>query len=167
MAFRLRALAGLVLVPLLASCATTPPAQPPSSAPLPAGVSEPAEPPAVSVESMESATTPEPLPTIPDTLPNEVVRTPFDGGDATSPEVQRQFSGQPISVHVLCASYDGEVEVRLLVDGEVDTAAMNPCTEPHFIVENASFEAGAHRVVLEVAASGGASGVAYVLEGDI
>ena len=107
------------------------------------------------------------MPTIPPKLPNEIIRTTFES-DAVGNEVAtHQFMGQVVSVHLLCASHEGSVDVALMVDGVERISFSNDCTTPAFTVEDASFTAGRHEVVFHVEPSGGAQGVVYLLEGDI
>lgn len=57
-----------------------------------------------------------------------------------------QFMGQVVSVHLLCASHEGSVDVALMVDGVERISFSNGCTTPAFTVEDASFTAGRHEV---------------------
>lgn len=160
--------APLLVAPLVALAACTSPAQlspAPSAASGPAVTAGPA-----TAEASPRATpagTPDPLPTIPPKLPNEIIRTTFES-DAVGNEVAtHQFMGQVVSVHLLCASHEGSVDVALMVDGVERISFSNDCTTPAFTVEDASFTAGRHEVVFQVEPSGGAQGVVYLLEGDI
>lgn len=155
----------LLLVPLVALAACTGPSpQAPVHTPAPAATT-PA--PSVPAPTPTQTRTPDPLPSIPPKLPNEVIRATFDGRAAQGETATHRFVGAPVSVHVLCTTYDGEVDVKVLVDGEAKVGGKTPCAEPQFTVEDATFTAGSHRVSFQVEASGGATGVVYLLEGDI
>jgi len=160
--------APLLVAPLVALAACTGPTQPPApaqtSAPAPAVTADVAATPGTTPTPVG---TPGPLPTIPPKLPNEIIRTTFES-DAVGNEVAtHQFMGQVVSVHLLCASHEGSVDVALMVDGVERISFSNDCTTPAFTVEDASFTAGRHEVVFQVEPSGGAQGVVYLLEGDI
>ena len=161
--------APLLVAPLVALAACTSPAQlspAPSAASGPAVTAGPATAEAASPRATPAGT-PDPLPTIPPNLPNEIIRTTFES-DAVGNEVAtHQFMGQVVSVHLLCASHEGSVDVALMVDGVERISFSNDCTTPAFTVEDASFTAGRHEVVFQVEPSGGAQGVVYLLEGDI
>ena len=152
---------------LLAGCST--PAVPSAPADPDPSAAAPASAPATVTASPTPTPsgTPNPLPTIPPPLPNEIVRSTFDGAAARNASATHSFVGQVVSVHVLCTTHDGQVAVTLLVDGVERFTGTTPCFEAVTTFEDATFDAGTHDVTLEVRPGGGASGVAYLLEGDI
>lgn len=152
---------------LLAGCTASDPAPTPTPTPQGATAGAIAEPTDAPSPSPSPTGSPAQLPTIPPKLPNEIIRSTFDA-DAVGNEVATHaFSGVPIAYHILCASHEGAVTVSLMVDGRQHSASTNTCAEPHFIVEDETFPAGSHRVTFQVEPSGGASGVVYLVEGDI
>lgn len=153
--------AALMLVPLLALAACTGPSpEPTPDAPAPATTRAPAP-------SPTPTPTLDPLPTVPPKLPNEIIRATFDHRVVQSETATHRFVGAPVSFHVLCTTYDGEVEVTVLADGEFKLSGKTPCAEPRFTVEDRTFAAGTQRVTFRVEPTGGAEGVVYLLEGDI
>lgn len=166
----MKRLAPLLLVPLLALAGCTTPAPPAGTAapPVPAGAEQ-----AQSADSAAAtpeaspAGTPDPLPAIPERVANEIVRATFDADAPAGETATHEFSGQMVTVHVLCRSHDGVVDVTLLVDGEEQILSTNACDTPSYHIEDDSFPAGSHEVQLQVEPSGGAQGVAYLVEGDI
>lgn len=162
-----RALPVLLLALVAAGCtasepgpATTPSAaQATPAEPRPTAASTPAD----SVET----NTPAPLPPIPaDPVPGEVVRSTFSPGEVRNGSATHRFSGRPVTVHIICAEHQGMVDVELWVDGARHNGATTSCEAPYFI-EDASFGQGDKRVELRVQPSAGASGVAYVTDGEI
>ena len=162
-----RALPLLLLAVVVAGCtasepgpATTPSAaQATPAEPRPTAASTPAD----SVET----NTPAPLPPIPaDPVPGEVVRSTFGPGEIRNGSTTHTFSGRPVTIHVICAEHQGGVAVELWVDGHHNGGGSATCEAPLYI-EYATFGQGSKRVELRVQPSAGASGVAYVTDGEI
>lgn len=158
-----------VVLPLvvLAGCTGAPSTQP-SPNPSPQQASAPAQTePAPAPSTPPETGTPNPLPSIPPKLPNEIIRSTFDGDTIGNEVATHAFVGQVVSIHVLCAGHEGSVEVDLMVDRVKHTGARTECREPQFTIEDTTFPAGTHEVSFHVEPSGGARGVVYLTEGDI
>lgn len=162
-------LASVVLPLFLLACCTGASTTQPGPNPSPQQASAPAmtEPPPTTAATPRETGTPNPLPSIPPKLPNEIIRSTF-GGDTVGNEVATHtFVGQVVSIHVLCASHEGSVRVDLMVDRVKKTGGSMNCREPQLTIEDSAFPAGTHEVSFHVEPRGGASGVAYLTEGDI
>lgn len=152
---------------VLAGCTASDPGPAPSPTPHGATAGALGEPTDAPSPSPSPTGSPVQLPTIPPKLPNEIIRSTFDVDTVGNEVATHRFSGVSIAYHVLCASHEGSVAVSLMVDGKAQASSTNSCTEPHFIVEEETFPAGSHTVTFQVEPSGGASGVVYLVEGDI
>ena len=166
-----RALPVLLLALVAAGCTASEPTPAPASAApasaAPVTSSAAATPVPSAAPAPTDTTTPAPLPPIPaDPVPGEVVRSTFSPGEVRNGSATHRFSGRPVTVHIICAEHQGMVDVELWVDGARHNGATTSCEAPHFI-EDASFGQGDKRVELRVQPSAGASGVAYVTDGEI
>lgn len=154
----------LVSVLAVTGCAQAAP-QPTSSATATSSVA--AAPVAEPSASPQESRSPDPLPSIPARASNEIIRATFDAAGVVSETVTHTFSGQSATVHVLCSSYDGVIDLTLMVDGDEQIISTNTCDTPSFFLEDDSFPTGSHQVTFDIETSAGASGVAYLVEGDI